>query len=129
LIERLAEEGLDADRFSLLALRMRRADAAIEAMVDAAARFAVASAGRRANIMIDAALLGSLPSEVALRLIGRALAQVGAEGPVELGKLEAFMAALAQAGELRFRRTLAGAMVTRAGEQVVIERAPARKKR
>jgi tRNA(Ile)-lysidine synthase len=129
LIARLAEEGLNADRFSLLALRMRRADAAIEAVVDAAARLVVASGGRRASIMIDAALLGSLPAEVALRLVGRALAQVGDEGPVELGKLEAFMAAFVQAGELRFRRTLAGAMVTRAGDRVVIERAPARKKR
>src|SRR5262249_61885606 len=103
LFARLAEGGLDADRFSLLALRMRRADAAIEAVVDAAARLAVASGGRRATIMIDAALLGSLPAEVALRLVGRALAQVGDEGPVELGKLEAFMAAPAPGSGPRVR--------------------------
>jgi tRNA(Ile)-lysidine synthase len=70
-----------------------------------------------------------LPAEVALRLLGRAITRVGDEGPVELGKLEAFMAALAANREGRFRRTLAGAMVTLAREHLVVERAPARKKR
>jgi tRNA(Ile)-lysidine synthase len=130
LIGALAGEGLDAHRLSLLALRMRRADAALEAVVDAAARFAGGAARPRAGVVIDASMFGSLPAEVALRLMGRAVAQVGDEGPVELGKLEAFMAALAAAGgEGRFRRTLAGALVTRARDQIIIERAPARKKR
>ncbi len=57
-----------------------------------------------------------LPAEVSLRLLGRAIAQVGNEGPVELGKLEALHAALAAAlaegRSARFRRTLAGAVVT-----------------
>src|SRR5262245_5894947 len=130
LIGQLAAEGLDPERLALLALRMRRADAALEAMVDAAARFAAVPTPSRTSVAIDVALFGSLPAEVALRLMGRAIAQVGDEGPVELGKLEAFMAALAEAaGEARFRRTLAGAMVTRARDRIVIERAPARKKR
>lgn len=129
LIARLSEEGLDADRLALFALRMRRADAAIEAVVDAAGRFAAGQAGARTPIVIDAATFSALPAEVALRLMGRAIARVGDEGPVELGKLEAFMAALATAGsEARFRRTLAGAMVTLARDRIVVERAPARKR-
>ena len=38
--------------------------------------------------------LRRLPAEVALRLLGRAIARAGDEGPVELGKLEALHAAL-----------------------------------
>jgi len=129
LIARLAQEGLDTQRLSLLALRMRRADAAIEAVVDAAARFVARPGTPREGIVIDAPKFSSLPAEVALRLLGRAIARVGDEGPVELGKLEALMAALAESGDGRFRRTLAGAMVTLARDQLVVERAPARKKR
>jgi tRNA(Ile)-lysidine synthase len=78
--------------------------------------------------VIDQAGFQQLPGEVALRLLGRAIAQVGDEGPVELGKLEALMAALARAlaAPARFRRTLAGAMVTLGRGRLVIERAPAR---
>ena len=57
--------------------------------------------GSRANLgpdrrrsALDAAGFAVLPAEVALRLLGRAIAQVGDEGPVELGKLEALFAAL-----------------------------------
>jgi tRNA(Ile)-lysidine synthase len=130
LIAQLAQEGLDAQRLSLLALRMRRADAAIEAIVNAVTPVATRPLGSPGAVAINAAILGSLPAEVALRLIGRAIANVGDEGPVELGKLEAFMAALATStGVSRFRRTLAGAMVTFAGERIVVERAPPRRKR
>ena len=70
-----------------------------------------------------------LPAEIALRLLGRAVAQVGDEGPVELAKLEALKAALdaaLKAGTGRFRRSLAGAMVTLAMPQIAVERAPPR---
>jgi tRNA(Ile)-lysidine synthase len=130
LVAQLAREGLDAQRLSLLALRMRRADAAIEAIVNAVTPIATHPLGPSGAVTIDAAMLGSLPAEVALRLMGRAIANVGDEGPVELGKLEAFMAALAvSTGVSRFRRTLAGAMVTFAGQRIVVERAPARRRR
>jgi tRNA(Ile)-lysidine synthase len=72
--------------------------------------------------------LSQLPAEVALRLLGRAIAAVGDEGPVELGKLEALCDGLASApAAARFRRTLAGASITRAGGRLVVERAPARR--
>ena len=69
-----------------------------------------------------------LPAEVSLRLLGRALAAAGDEGPVELGKLEALHAALAASpGDRPFRRTLAGAVVSRTEGRVLVERAPARR--
>jgi tRNA(Ile)-lysidine synthase len=132
LMPGLASEGLGAERLARLARRIRRADAAIEAMVDAAAGFAQASWSDQDPIIIQAAAFAALPAEVALRLMGRALTLAGDEGPVELGKLEAFMAALAVAlargtAAGRFRRTLAGALVTLAGDRIVVETAPARR--
>jgi hypothetical protein len=47
---------------------------------------------------------------------------------VELAKLETLYAAMAKnPGKGRFRRTLAGAMVTLDGKRLTIERAPARR--
>ena len=124
LMPELAREGLDAERLSLLARRLKRADMAIEAVVD------VAEAGLAlgANIF-DAVGFSQLPGEVALRLIGRTVARVGDERPVELAKLEALMTALDAAqrsASPRFRRSLAGALVTLAGRQIGVERAPQR---
>lgn len=125
LMPALAREGLHARGLSRLAGRMRRAEAAIEFAVGAA-RAALAPAAwlRRGPVVIDSARFLDLPAEVGLRLLGRAIAHTGDEGPVELGKLEALYDALRQAP--RLRRTLAGALVTLAGERLTIERAPAR---
>lgn len=130
LMPQLAEEGLHADRVSALAARMRRANAAIETVVDAAAR-RVTAASPQGPLVIGAGLFADLPDEIALRLIGRAVAAVGDEGPVELGKLEAAVAALSAAvkADARMRRTLAGAMITAASDRIVVERAPARRNR
>src|SRR5262249_11292639 len=84
----LAAEGLDARRFALLGRRVRRAEAAIEFAVAAAA--AALSAGEwseRGPIVLEAGGFAALPAEVALRLLGRAIAPVGNEGPGQLGKL------------------------------------------
>jgi tRNA(Ile)-lysidine synthase len=129
LMPELAREGLDASRLSLLARRLKRADAAIEAVVDRAAAMLGAGAQKTGPIVIPAPMLARLPAEIALRLIGRAVAQRGDEGPVELAKLEALGAALQDAqlaGEWRFRRTLAGAIVTLAEGQLAVDRAPPR---
>ena len=70
------------------------------------------------SLAIEARRFAELPAEIALRLLGRAVARVGDEGPVELGKLEALKSALDAAqntGDGRFRRTLAGAVVTLTG--------------
>jgi len=126
----LAREGLDARSLALLAGRLRRAEAAIEMAVDVAA--AALSDGPwpdRGPVSFDADKFVRLPAEVALRLLGRAVTYAGDEGPVELGKLEALYIALSEAKSsksARWRRTLAGAMVSLTPSRLVIDRAPAR---
>jgi tRNA(Ile)-lysidine synthase len=81
---------------------------------------------------IEAGRFAQLPSEVALRLLGRAIAENGDEGPVELGKLESLKCGLDAAQKARnprFRRTLAGAIVTLTGGRIVVERAPPRRRK
>jgi tRNA(Ile)-lysidine synthase len=130
LMPQLAREGLDAGRLALLARRLKRADLAIEAAVDRAKSELIVGLGEGPNTFaFDAAGFARLPAEIALRLLGRAVGQAGSEGPVELGKLEALKAALdsAQTAGSRFRRSLAGAIVTLAKGKIVVERAPARR--
>ena len=129
LMEALAAEGLDAGRLAQLARRLKRADAAIEAAVDRAVTEVAAELPAAGSIAFEARRFGELPAEIALRFLGRAVASVGDEGPVELGKLEALKSALDAArntGGGRFRRTLAGAVVTLKGHQLTVERAPPR---
>jgi tRNA(Ile)-lysidine synthase len=132
----LAREGLDARALALLARRLRRAEAAIDAAVGvAAAELSQGPWSERGPIDLDAAKFARLPAEVALRLLGRAIAHTGDEGPVELRKLESLYEALrgAYAGvrgkTVRLRRTLAGALVTLTGASLAVERAPARRSR
>jgi tRNA(Ile)-lysidine synthase len=131
LMPELAREGLDAGRLSLLARRLRRADSAIEAYVDRAMAILTENAPEPDPIIFPAQKFSRLPAEVALRLIGRAVTKLGDEGPVELGKLEALHAALVAAlsSPARFRRTLAGAIVTLAGGQISVDKAPARQRK
>jgi tRNA(Ile)-lysidine synthase len=124
----LAAEGLDARRLAALARRLRRADAAIEAVVERAA--AQWPEAERATI-IPAGGFVSLPAEVALRVLGQAMGRHASEGPVELGKLEALAAAVLAAvqkpAKAPFRRTLAGALVTVTQAGLRVETAPARR--
>jgi tRNA(Ile)-lysidine synthase len=131
LLPQLAREGLDARRLALLAKRLGRADLAIEAAVDRA-EAELARPPAPGVITVDAAGYARLPAEIALRLLGRAVTKAGDEGPVELAKLEALKAALdaaQNAGNTRFRRSLAGAMLTLSGAQISVERAPPRRGR
>ena len=128
----LAAEGLDAGKLSLLARRAARAEAAVEAAVGVALpRVSLTEWSNSGPIMLDYGRLSDLPAEVALRLLGRAIARVGHAGHLELGKLEVLFDALKgrNRGRERFRRTLAGAVVTLKGGQVAVERAPARRQR
>jgi len=127
----LAGEGLDPPRIALLARRLRRAEETIEVAVDAAAAALTDGAWTGAGeILLDAEKFCQLPAEVALRLLGRGITQKGTEGPVQLGKLEtlyeSFMNAQKSSANMRWRRTLAGALVTVAGGRLTIEEAPAR---
>ena len=130
LMPALAEEGLGAGRLALLARRLRRAEVALEAAVDQAAALARGDWAEGRKMEMETRYFLALPAEVALRLLGRAVALVGNEGPAELAKLEALQAAIMQqkpAGA-RFRRTLAGAMITLTSERLTVERAPARRR-
>lgn len=131
LLPELAREGLDARRLALLARRLKRADAALESAVDRA--WAELSAdGGRGVLAFDAAGFSRLPAETGLRLVGRALDRAGHEGPVELAKLEMLKSALdsaQKAGAARFRRSLAGAIVTLAGPRITVEPAPPRRRK
>jgi tRNA(Ile)-lysidine synthase len=132
LMPQLAREGLDARRLAELARRLRRADLAIEAAVDAAEEGLARGTAGSPAIGLAAAGFARLPAEVALRLLGRAVTNTGDEGPVELSKLESLKAALDSAqrgGKRRVRRSLAGALVTLEQDRLVVERAPARRRR
>jgi tRNA(Ile)-lysidine synthase len=126
VLAELAREGLDAKSLARLAARMRRAEATIEFAV-AAARAALAPQqwSERGPIVFEALRFAELPAEVALRLLGRAVAHAGDEGPVELGKLELLYDTLRQS-RAPLRRTLAGALITFAGGKLSVERAPPR---
>jgi len=136
LMPLLAQEGLDAGRLAVFARRLRRADDALENATDAASAQCSSEPWiKSAPIVFDVLAFRKLPAEVALRLLGRAIGHFGGERALRLGKLEAFYDALENAfsgagpksrSRFRFRRTLAGALVTLSGTRLVIERAPAR---
>jgi len=129
LMPALAIEGLTAQRLVRLARRVQRSEAAHEAVVNwAASRLGWGTDSRK--LTLDRTNWASIPAEIALRLLGRAIGMVGNEGPVEFGKLEALVNALGAAltdGTPRFCRTLAGAMVSLRDDCIVIEQAPARR--
>ena len=129
LMPHLASEGLDARSLARLAARMRRAEATIEFAV-AAARTALSPGPwrERGPIVFETARFDGLPAEVALRLLGRAVAHCGDEGPVELGKLEWLYESL-RTSRAPLRRTLAGALVTLGASRLTVERAPPRRTR
>ena len=128
LMPTLAQEGLTVPRLALLARRLARANAAIEDIADAMHE-TLLRPGNPGQLVFDAAFFLHIPDEMALRVLGRAIAKRGDEGPVELGKLETLYEALQAdygAGTARFRRTLAGALVTREDDRLTVERAPPR---
>jgi tRNA(Ile)-lysidine synthase len=129
LMPALAEEGLTSRCLVRLARRVRRSEAAHETVVDwAAARLGVGADSQK--VVVNSVDWRAFPDEIALRLLGRAIGAIGTEGPVEFGKLEALHEALNAAvacGATRFRRTLAGAMVSLQKHSIVIDRAPARR--
>jgi tRNA(Ile)-lysidine synthase len=125
----LAEEGLTSRCLVRLARRVRRSEAAHDAIVEkAAARLGLGADSQR--VVVNSSDWRAFPDEIALRLLGRAVGAIGTEGPVEFGKLEALHEALNAAlavGATRFRRTLAGAIVSLQEDRITIDRAPARR--
>ncbi len=129
LMPALAAEGLDARRLVLLARRLRRADVALEAEVDRVMVALTRLGAAPRSLTLDATGYAALPDEIGLRLLGRALVPA-ADSVIGLAKLEALKEALddaQKAGRARFRRSLAGAMVTLAGGKITVEPAPPRR--
>jgi tRNA(Ile)-lysidine synthase len=131
LLPELAKEGLTTERLGRLARRVARLEGAMHDVVRAAAA-ALAPGEWPAGgpVTFEASAFFRLPDEIALRLLGRAIGYAGDEGPVELGKLEALLDGLyADSATGRFRRTLAGAVITLSRGYVTVERAPPRRPR
>ncbi len=129
LMPQLMREGIDSRNLARLAQRLARANTALESVVSVMER----SIGRVSDdglIEIDARAFATLPDEIALRLLGRAVAAVGYEGSAELAKLEALLAGLRAAADRRQRmtQTLAGAMIALRPDLIVVNRAPPRRK-
>ena len=91
----LAAEGLDAGKLARSGPPHGAGRGAHESAVqDALTRVSLTEWSNSGPIMLDRRRFGDVPVEVALRLLGRAIARVGDEGPVELGKLEALFDAI-----------------------------------
>lgn len=129
LMPQLAAEGLTAARLARLARRVARVERTLHDVLNAALlKFAPGPWPDQGPVALDAAEFARLPEEVALRMLERTVNWVGNEGPAELGKLEVLYDAVADAMDTgRFRRTLAGAVVTLAKGKITIERAPQRR--
>jgi tRNA(Ile)-lysidine synthase len=131
LMPTLADEGLTPQCLVRLARRVRRSEDAHESVVEwAARRLGLGMDTRR--VALSSTEWSEFPAEIALRLLGRVIGTIGTEGPVEFGKLEALSEALRAAlaaGAPRFRRTLAGAMVSLQKSCIVIDEAPPRRSR
>jgi tRNA(Ile)-lysidine synthase len=131
LMPALAVEGGDARSLARLASRLARANAAVEILADGAERY-LALKGNALHAGFDAQAFAALPEEVRLRLLKRAIDRSGHEGPAELGKIEALLAALDRAGagrRTRLKQTLAGAVVSLIGGQIHVTAAPPRRVR
>jgi tRNA(Ile)-lysidine synthase len=131
----LAAEGFDARNLTRLAARFARANAALEILVDGAERYL--ALGQRDQAGFDASAFAALAEEIRLRLLLRRIGRVGHEGPAELGKVEALLAALDRAvaatgpakGRIGLKQTLAGALISLVDGRIRIEPAPPRRRR
>jgi len=128
LMPGLAREGINARNIARLARRLARADEALDIVVDRAESALVYIVVDRQ--FIEASSFLTLPGEVALRLLHRAIDRVGYEGPAELGKVEYLLdevVGAAAANPRSFRRTLAGALIEVGGGTIGIAPAPPRR--
>jgi tRNA(Ile)-lysidine synthase len=122
--------GLTPDMLALSAARLARARRAVEAMVDevcdreAGAVHVDEACGA---VLVDRAALRQIAEEVALRTLERAILAAGGGERPSLGKLEAVVNALWEAGAARqsggqTRWTLARALITAEPDVVRVER-------
>ncbi|MEZ5907703.1 MAG: tRNA lysidine(34) synthetase TilS [Hyphomicrobiaceae bacterium] len=123
----LAGAGLGTAALAMAARRLARARQAIESAVDAflATEVRIDPTGL---IEVDAARLAAAPEEIAVRAMQRLIAAAAGRGaPAPLGQTERTLARLLRpAAGQRVRATLAGAVVTRKGGRVTLQREPGR---
>jgi tRNA(Ile)-lysidine synthase len=132
LMPALAEEGGDSSNLARLAWRLARANAAVEVLADGAERYLALRGSDASRPGYDAAAFVALPEEIRVRLLRRAIDRAGHEGPAELGKVEALLAALDRAvagGEGKLKQTLAGALISVVDGRIRVEPAPPRRGR
>lgn len=150
VIEGLAKEGGDVRNLARLASRLARANAAIEVLVDGAARYLAlrdrdlqsppVSGASSQNTTFEAVAFARMPEEIRVRLLLRAIDRAGHEGPAELGKVEALLAVFDRAvrtaaekrqlqRQVRLKQTLAGAVISLNGGRIVVGPAPPRRHR
>jgi len=141
----LAAEGGDSRTLARLALRLARANVAIETLVDGAERYLALRDGQAVSVRMagplgarsfDAKAFAAMGEEIRLRLLLRAINRFGHEGPAELGKVEALLSALDKAvadsdktSRVRLKQTLAGALVSLSDDRITIAPAPPRRRR
>jgi tRNA(Ile)-lysidine synthase len=134
----LAEEGADARNLARLAERLARANAALDILADGAARYLARVDPAPSRAGVDLAAFQALTDEIRVRLLLRAIDRIGHEGPAELGKVEALVKAMdraardagrgADAGRVRLKQTLAGAVISIDGGRIRIAPAPPRRR-
>ncbi|HEV7877952.1 tRNA lysidine(34) synthetase TilS [Bradyrhizobium sp.] len=137
LMPALAAEGFDARNLTRLASRLARANAALEILADGAERYLALGQRDPDHAGFDANAFAALSEEIRVRLLLRRIDRVGHEGPAELGKVEALLAALDRAGaetahakrRIRLKQTLAGALVSLVDGRIRIDPAPPRRRR
>jgi len=143
LMPLLAREGLTASRLAMLADRVQRVEETLlDVMAHTNARVVAVGSSTDDNpvTILHTDVFSDLPREIAIRVLGWTIKKAGGGRP-ELGKLEAFYEAMDEALGVytlpervepslkfeRFRRTLAGALVTVARDKITIEPAPPRR--
>ncbi len=137
LMPALAAEGADARNLVRLASRLARANAALDIMTNGAERYLASFDALEGRAGFDLAAFSALSDEIRVRLLLRAIDRAGHEGPAELGKVEALLQAMDRAkgatnhspGGVRFKQTLAGALVSIDRDRIQIAPAPPRRTR
>jgi len=139
LMPALASEGADARNLARLAARLARANAALDIFASGAERYLAQTDPAPDDAGFDLAAFRALADEVRVRLLLRAVNRVGHEGPAELGKVEALVEAMDRAardatrgrdaGRVRLKQTLAGAVISVVSGRIRIAPAPPRRGR
>ena len=126
LMPALAEEGGDARNLARLAARLARANAALEVLADGAERYlALRDRNDASRFGFDARAFAGLARGDPAAAAQARDRPAGHEGPAELGKVEALLAALDRAiadGRDRLKQTLAGAAISLIGGEFTSSR-------